>query len=85
MSKLTKPHIYKKKGAWKYIIPKMYIQIYLLGAEEFTDEEYHWTNRKACWCFVRYLNLDKSKLNHYFYLKQKEEYYNSHPNKGIKK
>ena len=27
------------------------------------------------WYFVRYLNLDKSILNHYFYLKQKEEYY----------
>ena len=48
MSKLTKPHIYKKKGAWKYIIPKMYLQIYLLGAKEFTDEEYRWTNRKTC-------------------------------------
>ena len=77
MSKLTKPHIYKKRGAWKYIIPKMY----LLNAEGFTDEEYRWTNRRACRYFVRYLNLDKSTLNYRLYIKQKKEYYNSHPNK----
>ena len=81
MSKLTKPHIYKKRGAWKYIIPKMY----LINAKGFTDEEYRWINRKACWYFVRYLNLDKSTLNYHFYLKQKEEYYTSRPNKELKK
>ena len=81
MSKLIKPHIYKKRGVWKYTIPK----IYLLNGKKYTDEEYRWTKRRACWYFVRYLNLDKSTLNYHFYLTQKEGYYNSHPNKGIKK